>query len=399
MKIPWPVGRFSLAFFLALYGAGAASAPAEKPGGPPGLYVEHGTLMHEGRPYAGIGANYDVLLGRLLANKEDTSTLTNLGLLAKEGIPFVRFRASGFYPKNWDLYLHDRPEYFRRFDLVVRAAEKNRIGLIPSLFWKLGTVPRLVGESPRAYGDAQSKTIALLKQYTGEVVERYKDSPAIWGWEFANAPNMVVDLPGRNRNPRAIVAPPDEETSGPEGAAGLTSVQVRNAIATFAQTVRRIDANRIIEAGTSVPRPGAWHRAHGELGQRDRAEQTYEMLAQFAPDPVNVTSVHVYLKPQRIAPYGPETLKEFLARFVQATAARRQPLFIGEFPLLDRARATETLAAIKQARVPLSAFWVFDHPSQEAHMNVSFQNERAFLIGMVAQANRELGASVGATTR
>ena len=346
--------------------------------------MRDGVLMHRGKPYAGIGANYDTLLGRLLADKANTSTLTNLAALAKKGIPFVRFRACGFYPKNWELYLHDRPEYFRRFDLVVRAAEKAGIGLIPSLFWKLGTVPQIVGEPASEMGNPRSKTAAFMKTYTREVVSRYQDSPAIWGWEFANAPNMVVDLRGKARS-----------ATNPEEEKGLSSAQIRTAMTMFAETVRSIDRTRIIEPGNSVPRPGAWHRAQGNAGQRDSAEQSYEVLYSLTPDPMDVTSVHIYFKPQHLAPYGPETLSQFLARYVRATAKRGKPLFIGEFPLLDQARATETLRAITENRVPLAAFWVFDHPSQEAHMNVSFENERSALLDLVVQANRELSAAVG----
>ena len=40
-----------------------------------------------------------------------------------------------------DLYLKDKEAYFRRLDSVVRAAEEQGIGLIPSLFWNLATVP------------------------------------------------------------------------------------------------------------------------------------------------------------------------------------------------------------------------------------------------------------------
>ena len=388
-------GSFSLVAGGLLLLVGAKVASAEPAATPKGLYLRHGALMRAGQPYAGIGANYDTLLGRLIGDKHNTSTLTNLGLLAKKGIPFVRFRASGFFPKDWDLYLRDKPEYFRRFDLVVRAAERDRIGLIPSLFFKLGTVPRIVGEPASEFGNPQSKTIAMMKQYTREVVTRYRDSPAIWGWEFGNAPNEVVDLPGKGRN--APPFNPTDEDSAPPVGRGISTAQFHTALVIFAQTVRSIDPTRIIESGSAVPRPGAWHRAHGQTG-RDHAAQTYDALATFAPDPMDVTSIHVYLKPQHLAPWGPETLSHFLGRFVQETAARGKPLFIGEFPLLDRARATEALRAIKENRVPLSAFWVFDHPSQEAHMNVSFENERAFLLELVAQANRELGSSVGAAT-
>lgn len=364
-----------------------------------GLYVRNGTLMREGKPYAGIGANYDTLFGRLVQNKDDSSSLTNLGLLAKKGIPFVRFRAGGFRPQNWQLYLQDRAEYFRRLDLVVHTAEQDRIGLIPSLFWKLGTVPRLVGESPPQLGDPKSKSIAFIKRYTKEVVERYKDSPAIWGWEFGNEANLGVALsPGGQNRERGFFSR-DAETVEPEGGGRLTFEQLTNAYRTFAQTVRSIDASRVIDPGTSTPRPGAWHGAHGQPRQRDSAAQTYEMLAMQTPDPMNLTSVHIYTKPRKLAPYGPETVSHFIARFATAAAERGKPLFIGEFPTQNRAQANEYLEAIKQGYVPLSAFWVFDHASQEAHMNISFENERSFVLDLVAAANRELGARPGGGSR
>src|SRR4051794_20315167 len=101
---------------VAGLGAGllASPAPALAPGARNGLYVERGQLMKGGHPYSGIGANYDTLLGRLLQNKDDHSSLDNLALLATKGIPFVRYRACGFSPANVQLYLSDRDEYFRR---------------------------------------------------------------------------------------------------------------------------------------------------------------------------------------------------------------------------------------------------------------------------------------------
>ncbi len=83
---------------------------------PVGLYVKNGVLMHDGRPYYGIGANYQTLFDNLLKNTDDDSSLKKLARLGKMGIPFVRFRTNGFDPKNQELYLQDRPEFFRRMD-------------------------------------------------------------------------------------------------------------------------------------------------------------------------------------------------------------------------------------------------------------------------------------------
>mgnify|MGYP001796848831 CR=1 FL=1 len=84
-------------------------AATDSGGEPPGLYVHNGVLMRAGRPYFGIGANYDTLFGRLLTNKDDTSSLDNLPLRAKKAITFVRFPACVLYPQKRQPYTNDRP--------------------------------------------------------------------------------------------------------------------------------------------------------------------------------------------------------------------------------------------------------------------------------------------------
>jgi hypothetical protein len=104
--------------------------------GPHGLQVKDNCFVKDGHPYRGVGANYFDLFRRVLSNPTNTTSLAGLEQLSKAGIPFVRF-AGPFHAQEWRLYLDDSEEYFRRFDLVVRAAEKSGIGLIPSLFWTL----------------------------------------------------------------------------------------------------------------------------------------------------------------------------------------------------------------------------------------------------------------------
>ena len=87
------------------------------------------------------------------------------------------------------------------------------------------------------------------------------------------------------------------------------------------------------------------------------------------------------------------SISDLLAILTKSAAAAGKPLFVGEFPTKNRAQTEEFLRAIKVNRVPLSAFWVFDQPSQEATMNVDFDNKRAFVLDLVAQANRDLQAN------
>ena len=363
-------------------------------GGPKGLYVRHGVLMRQGKPYLGIGANYNTLFGKLLQNKNDTSSLDKLARLGKAGIPFVRFRASGFAAENQKLYLQDRPEFFRRMDQVVRCAEENKIGLIPSLFWRLATVSELVGEDRNQLGNPASKANQFIHQFTQEMVTRYNDSPAIWGWEFGNEANLGVDLPGggARRNAGASFGRAGQSP----GDARLTSQQLRTAYSLFAETVRKSDSWRIIEPGTALPRTSAWHLAHAQAWQRDSAEQSLSTLLTLTPDPMNMISVHVYAKAKELYPAKASSTEGVLALLMRQAAEARKPLFLGEFPVRNRTQAEEFLRAIEVNRVPLSAFWVFDYPPQERTMNVDFDNERSFALDLVVKANNILQGNTGA---
>ncbi len=385
---------------LSFMPAGFAPLYAEPtPVDPPGLHVQNGVLTRNGKPYCGIGANYLLLFARLVTNKDDVSTLDNLAHLAKAGIPFVRFRANGHRAIGYELYLKDPPEFFRRMDQVVRCAERNGIGLIPSLFWHLGAVPQIVGEPADQLGNPNSKTNAFLRNFTQEMVSRYKDSPAIWGWEFGNEANLATDLPGKVTDEATGITRQRAFGSAQPAADSLSSQDLRVAYLTFAKTVRTLDPWRIIDTGNSAPRRSAWHNARGQFWRADTAPQLTNVLVQQNPNPFDVLSVHIYQKAQSLAPFGLETVSHFIGRYAAMATLIRKPLFIGEFPTSDRAQTEEFLNAIVTNRVPLSAFWVFDYPQQDQMENVDFQNQRSFVPELVARANRALQLQNNPTTR
>ena len=71
-------------------------------------------------------------------------------------------------------------------------------------------MPKIVGEAPSQMGNPQSKTTAFMKTYTREVVSRYKDSPAIWGWEFA-----TLRTPSSTCREKIAGRPPMKNPPGP----------------------------------------------------------------------------------------------------------------------------------------------------------------------------------------
>ncbi len=349
-----------------------------------GLSVNgRGELLLHGGSFRGIGVNYYDAFTRTLDQPVRTNYDAGFQELAAREIPFVRFSAAGYWPRDWGLYLTNRSEYFARLDGVVRSAEHHRVGLIPSLFWNLSTLPDLVGEPCNRWGDPHSRTIALMRQYTRELVTRYARSPAIWGWEFGNEYNLAVDLPNASECRPPVVpglGTPARRTAEDD----LPSTALSVALHEFALTVRQHDPQRIIISGNAFPRRSAWHQQEEKSWQADSRDQFARVLAAENPRPINTLSVHAY------------DLTNDLARLEQAMSVARvagKALFVGEFGVPgpttreSKANFAAMLSAIETNHVPLSALWVFDFDDQAKDWNVSSTNDRSWQLDAIQQAN------------
>ena len=356
---------------------------------PPGLSAgPDGRVYHEGKPYRGVGANYYDLFGRLLHEPTNTSSLVGLKKLAQAGIPFVRFSASGFSASEWGLYLTNKAEYFRRMDKVVRAAERVKMGLIPSLFWTQ-IQPDLVGETRDQWGQPGSKTIAFMRRYVAEVVERYKDSPALWAWEFGNEVNLSVDLPNAAQFRKKGGTERDD----------LRAAHLVVMMTEFAREVRRHDPHRLIISGNSHPRASAWHNSAEKSWKADTREQTLEILRRDNPAPLDTIGIHIYGDhpvSKEMAAWATNHLDYLLAVKGLAREMKR-PIFIGEFgvteqpdPKATRAGFEQLFSAMEQAEVDLAAFWVYDFKHQDKKWNVTFENERSYVLQLTAEANKKM---------
>jgi hypothetical protein len=362
-----------------------------------------GTLLRDGKPYYGVGVNYMDGFTRCLKDPKDTSYREGFATLAAHDIPFARLNFGGFYPSDWKLYQDDPDAYFALMDGVVRAAEEAGVGLIPSLFWWTACIPDLMGEPRNQWGNPASKTHAFMGRYVADVVSRYKDSPAIWAWEFGNEYNLATDLPNaknsRPPNPVHKGCPPER---GPDD--DLTSDMIRTVLTAFGEAVRAIDPYRAITSGNSIPRTSAHHQ-HIELSwTKDSPEEFRGNLQFMTPDPLNLVSIHMY--PQSADNRFGEARVSYQVLFAEAARAAREGkkgLFVGEFgPPPEnkapwtresaRAEGEELVAALLDSPVQLAAFWVFDFAWQEKSMSVTTTNHRQGYLKILQEANRQLAA-------
>jgi len=350
--------------------------------GVPGLSVRDGVLLRDGVPYRAIGVNYFSAFSRTLGDPNDRSYEAGFRVLAEHRIPFARFMCTGFWPIDMKLYVEDKARYFELLDGVVRSAEKSGVGLIPSLFWYMPTVPDLVHEPCDRWGDPASKTHEFVRTYTREVVTRYLDSPAILAWEFGNEFNLVADLPNARQHlpptmPQLGMAPTRSDRDI------LTHEMVRTAFREFAREVRKYDRTRPISTGNSIPRPSAWHQMHEGTWTADSPGQFAEMLLGDNPDPADTISVHIY--------------KDAIGRLTEATETAKRAgkvLFVGEFGVEGTGPESEQqfktlLGLVEQAEVPLAALWVFDFPVQR-ELDVRADNARSYQLKAVTEANERI---------
>ena len=359
----------------------------------PGLSQSNGVVLRDGQPYRGVGCNYFDLFLRVLHHPTNTTSLEGLRRLGETGLPFVRF-AVAYDNNDWKVFFDNREEFFRCLDLVVNAAERAKVGLVPSFFWSFQSFPRLANESCDQWGDPESKTSALMRQVVAALVERYKKSPALWAWEFGNEANLMADLPNAAQLRKKGGTERDDLT------AKTMVVMLRG----FAKEVRRHDAHRLIIAGHSHPRAAAWHNTADKSWKSDSQEQTLEILRRDNPAPLDTIAIHAYADhpvSKEMAAWATNHA-DYLRTVRALSREMKRPVFVGEFGLAAQADEADTrakferlLADLEQTEMDLAAFWVFDLGSQSKDWSVTFDNARAYMLQLTAEANRRWNKAAG----
>ena len=380
----------------------------------PGLYVQDGVLMKDGKPYYGMGINYfDLFVRRVdYIPNAPVDRLNDLDAFAalKGNVPFIRLAMSPFRVKGWkDTYLADKCAYFAEMDIIVRKAEELDIGLIPSLMWNFAMLADVVTPTGHMidFTNDDSALCCFICTYTEEVVTRYLHSPAIWGWEFGNEFNIKCNIP--NGAPQNIANPdPTKDV--------LKVEQMQNAFKNFVQTVRRFDNSRPVFSGNAMPRSSVWHNINEEKWTPDNREQ-YTSVMRSHESYMNTMTTHIYYsflpdKPNTF-PLGIRTFEEYVALAKEVADNECKPLFVGEFGVSDawlqpssitdkiqimdvRSLMMQYITGIVDNKVPLSCVWNYDRLNDGAEgWNITYDNSRSYMIDMIKEANKDL-AKTGA---
>jgi autotransporter-associated beta strand protein len=362
-----------------------------------------------------FGVNWYDAFSRYIDDVNDRSFVAGFEYLAAHNIPVARVHTRSHDPIGWGLYFSDKAEYYRRLDDFIQQAEQHGIGLLLDLIGGINQPGELVDDAVAAgyltpgvdfnppsplnrdiYGVAtyaeyrtdlgreDSGSNALIAYYTKELVARYKNSPAIWGWEFANEANNAVDLPNI-QNYRPVPSPElgyflqrdDATVPAWTSKDDITRAQVRVAKIDFARAVRAVDSWRFISSGDSRPRRTAYNNWKFHTWQVDTRAEIVQVLPMDNPEPMSTVSMHIY---QSTDPYFADTpvgiepvtgdYAAFLTFFKQACDQLGQPMLVGEWGSAgDGTSADEKttfhrfMQALIDTEIQLSLLWDFDNPN------------------------------------
>lgn len=399
------IPALAIGMLITATGINSIAAEGAVPGTTQSLSIQHdklsksrfglirsadGDLTLNGKPYRGIGANYFNAFYRSLDG--DDSYKQGFDYLKSKNIPFVRFMCGAYWPVNWELYRTDKKAYFAKLDAFVKTAEEKNMGLIPSLFWQINTFPDMVGEPRNQWGNPKSKTREFMRNYTREIVERYKDSPALWAWEFGNEMNLEIDL-GPAHLPQ--VAPQYGTPAARTTSDTLSAADMESAYKEFAEVIRKLDPQRIIISGNANNRPAAWHLTHKGSWEKDSENEYKNALIAANPAPMDTISTHVY--PEQEGDFAPATMADYRGLIQVSMAAAKESgkvLFVGEFgtPLTHgndngKENFQRMIDALTEENVPLAAVWVFDYPPQTADYNIPSDSARAYQLEIIGKKN------------
>ena len=362
-----------------------------------------GIFTRDGKEYHGIGVNYFSAFYRTILNSADKTYADGLKYLGDNKIPFIRFSANGFWPNELKLYQTNKTKYFTMLDEFVKSAETNGVGLIPSMFWFFAAVPDLMGEHLNQWGNPNSKTIQFMRVYTTEIVQRYKNSPAIWGWEFSNEVNLYLSFTGQKNPPLASVSPTQGTPAQRTSEDVIDTEMFSYALNEFTATIRKLDIDRPIFSGNSIASPDMFHRYKYHNTTPDSSTDFTSLLDVQNPASLGTLTLHTY--PDIEFKYFSDekcSFSKIIQEAMRSSKELKRPLFIGEFGA-SKLLGTETeaqkfyqvLNAIIDNKVQLSALWVFDFSYQDADWNITPTNSRKYQLEEIVKANAQFSSGSG----
>jgi hypothetical protein len=343
-------------------------------------------LTLDGREYRAIGMNSPDLFAsyagifyhlRECFGTEETARrhmVTAVEEAEKHRIAFLRFYASGFWPKDMKLYFDAPDKYWARMDELMALCRKHHVRLIPSIFFHIYLWPLICGEDFQAIADPKSKTYRAMHGYATELVSRYKHDTNILAWELSNEVFLAADVNMAGRD-----APGSGAMLSPTAKAkltmsdSLTTAMILNFYRDMTTFIQKIDPNHLVTSGDADPRTTSVSLRENfptAVWTQDTLRQNLASLLTSQPEPLDLVSLHHYgslTEHDERENMGAANSLEALRCRIRCIHAARSPVFVGELgntkPTLRDDREAEYIRAaidmIETEGASLTAIWAW----------------------------------------
>ena len=358
---------------------------------PIGVYIRNGETMLGVTPYRAMGVNYNNCFGLLLRDAGNHDFVEGFRILKEDyKIPYIRFMAGPFDHRGWALYAENPEEYFRRMDRIVKQAEKQGLGLIPSLFWDAVAVPDFCNEPLSALGERESLSRVFIRKYTADLVARYKDSPAIFGWELGNEYLLKADLPKYNHLPPKKTGADVPRTKADK----LLRPMFMDLYKDFYRTVRELDKDRIVVTGDSIARAQAWHNRNEDRWGQDTRQQWLEQFRVDTPECYETVSFHLYAEADGKYFEGENLpLEQFVLAVAETCRSQGKAIWCGELGMpgtdgKSKEVFNRMIKSVEDNQIDLSAVWNFIPSGRyQADWDIFPEGERNYMLEAIKELN------------
>ena len=378
---------------------------------------EGGAMLLDGRPFYGVGVNYySLFLSALERDWDIEPSLRAMQTLKDYDCRVIRFSTLPFYVEEFGFY-EQTERYWSTMDRVVRRAEDLKIGLLPSLFWTYAVNDYCDEPYQSAYLDPNSKTVAFVREYTEKFVTRYRESPAVYGWEFSNERVLGSDFPDASHF-RKLWDKSSRTCRDERDRVTLDGLEAMYRL--FAEAVSAADPyGRIISTGDTNPRETSYNQyAYGRFEADTHAEHEW-VLDKINPPGITALSQHQYSYGELLDPGNVtyplldyfNTWESFFTYLMQMAAKRGMATYAGEvgyshahvenYPRITVECAVrpfqEAVRAQRTTRIPLILFWNYD--PEAVSLNPAFVYDRGTGVEYSFSERSERGRRILETMR
>lgn len=267
-----------------------------------------GFMLRDGGRFRNIGLNLGGAIQRIYTQPSPTAceytpsteqdAMLDVADACKAKV--IRIKAFPYWPAQWTYGVNagkawnvanaaDREAHYAKIDAFIAKCRARGIGVVVDLFFRIATVPDLVGENNRAWLSA-SNTRTFAGTIISEIVTRYLSEEAIYGWEISNEVNHYNDASDATKGTWPGVNTGYGSAASYPAASNCFNGAEWAAVCSWAYgQIRAIDAQRIVLTGNG---PNSYSQPGGAAGIATPMDKWH--AEQVRDNPTNCLSIHWY---------------------------------------------------------------------------------------------------------